>query len=151
MRNFINLLTFSRILTGPIILILILFYANYSFALVIFLVVSITDYFDGYLARKYNLESEMGAILDPIADKILITFLLLAIAVELNSFFVALMAGLILSREFWVSALRQLTSSNDGVNLTKVTFQAKIKTSVQFLAICSYLVGFMGDNTLIQI
>jgi len=149
MRNFINLLTFSRIFTGPIILILILFYTNYIFAFILFLVISITDYFDGFLARKYKLESEMGAILDPIADKILITFLLLAIAVELNSFFVALMAGLILSREFWVSALRQLSSSNDGVNVTKVTFQAKIKTSLQFLSICSYLIGLMRGNSLI--
>lgn len=149
MRNLINLLTLSRIFAGPIILILILFYGNYLFAFILFVVVSISDYFDGFLARKYKLESQIGAILDPIADKILITFLLIAIAVQLNSVFVSLMAGLILSREFWVSALRQFSSIKGITDVTKVTFKAKIKTSIQFLAICSYLVGLMRDNSLI--
>ena len=81
MHLLINLITLSRIFLGAVIFALITRTEMYWYAFVLFFMASITDYFDGYLARKYNLVSQLGEILDPIADKILIVFLLFAIAV----------------------------------------------------------------------
>ena len=58
--------------------------------LLLFFLAGLTDYFDGYLARKYNAESQLGEILDPIADKILIVFILIGLSVDLDSFVIAL-------------------------------------------------------------
>ena len=74
MTTFINILTFSRIVLAAIIFLFLMSSDGYLIALILFFVASITDYFDGYLARKYNAVSQIGEILDPIADKILILF-----------------------------------------------------------------------------
>ena len=76
MTNFINFITVARIFLAPIILIFLIF-ENYLICLLLFFLAGLTDYFDGYLARKYNAESQIGEILDPIADKILIVFILI--------------------------------------------------------------------------
>ena len=81
MSKIINLITISRILLGPVIFLLILYFDRYFIALMLFLIAGITDYVDGYLARKYNKVSTLGEILDPIADKILITFVLITISI----------------------------------------------------------------------
>jgi CDP-diacylglycerol--glycerol-3-phosphate 3-phosphatidyltransferase len=112
---------------------------SYGITIWIFFLASISDFLDGYLARKYNLESELGRILDPIADKILIAFTLIALTVHLDSFFIGLMTSLILAREFWVSALRELNAIQNHSHATKVTLLAKIKTTTQFLAIAGYI------------
>ena len=127
---------------------IIFFQLNYV-ALFLFLIASISDYFDGMLARAYNLESKLGAILDPIADKILVLFLLLAIVVTVKDPFVAFMSSLILAREFWISALREYASQDSNVSATKVTYLAKIKTSLQFSSISLYLASFATGNSLL--
>ena len=80
--------------------------------LFLFFLASISDYWDGFLARKYNLESIIGAILDPIADKILTTFLILALSIEFSSIFIGMIGGIILVREYWVGALRDFNAKN---------------------------------------
>ena len=92
-------LQLSRILLGVIIFLLLTRSDSYWLALILFFIASITDYFDGYLARKFNSTSEIGEILDPIADKILIVFLLFAISVLLSSFYIAFVGALIITRE----------------------------------------------------
>ena len=87
MNHFIQFLTFFRIFIAPIIFLMITFGDLYSWALCLFLLASISDYWDGFLARKYNLESTIGEVLDPIADKILVTFIILALCIELSSVF----------------------------------------------------------------
>ena len=72
--NLINSLTFARILLAAVIFILLTRSDLYWTALILFFIAGVTDYFDGYLARKYNAISQIGEILDPIADKILIVF-----------------------------------------------------------------------------
>ena len=86
MRNLIQLLTYFRIIAGPIIFIMIVVLENYGVALLIFILAGASDYWDGYLARKYSLTSVLGEVLDPIADKILITFTVIAISMNLESF-----------------------------------------------------------------
>ena len=125
--------------------------SGYLLALLLFLISSLTDYFDGYLARKYSLESELGAILDPIADKILILFVLIAISINLSSYFIGFLSSIIIMREIWVSALRDFNARNNNTDKTKVTYLAKIKTSIQLLTILIYLVGLFINSMLVLI
>ena len=149
MNNFIQFLTYFRILIAPIIFLLVTLYDLYSWGLFLFLLASISDYWDGFLARKYKLESILGAVLDPIADKILATFLILALSIELSSIFIGMIGGIMLVREFWVGALRDLNARYNNVGATQVTFLAKIKTSIQFITFSSYLLGLSLNNSLV--
>tara|TARA_B100000900_G_scaffold369511_1_gene347408 strand:- start:3441 stop:3977 length:537 start_codon:yes stop_codon:yes gene_type:complete len=149
MNYFIQCLTYFRIIIAPIIFLLITLFDSYFWALIFFLLASISDYWDGLLARKYNFESIFGAILDPIADKILIIFLILALTLELSSIFIGLVGGSMLVREFWVAALRDLNARQDNSNATEVTFLAKVKTSIQFITFSFYLLGLSLNNSLI--
>ena len=149
MSLFINLITMSRMLLGAIIFVLLTRTEFYWFAFILFFIASITDYFDGYLARKYNMVSQLGEILDPIADKILIVFLLFAIAVNLTSYYIGFLSAIIITREIWVGALRDFNARQQNTNATRVTFLAKIKTTIQLFTISTYLLGLAMNNTLI--
>ena len=149
MSLFINLLTISRIISGAVIYLFITKAEMYWIALFLFLISSITDYFDGYLARRYDSTSQIGEILDPIADKILIVFLLFAIAINLNSYYIGFLSSAIISREIWVGALRDYNARLQKSNATKVTFLAKIKTTIQLFSISLYLLGLSLNNMLI--
>ena len=138
MTNFINFITVARILLAPIIFLFLIF-SNYLVCIILFFLAGLTDYFDGYLARKYNAESQIGEILDPIADKILIVFLLIGLSVELDSFLISFLSSLIIAREIGIAALRDYSSKKNISDRTKVTYLAKIKTSLQLFAIGSYL------------
>lgn len=142
MKNFIMLLTYLRIFFGPLIFVLSVFFEMYLFSLVIFIVCSVSDFLDGYLARKFNLESPLGKLLDPIADKILLCSTILAIILITNDYFIGLMGVIILMREFWVSGLREYTAINHIQNASDVSFLAKVKTTLQFISIGSYLFSF---------
>jgi CDP-diacylglycerol--glycerol-3-phosphate 3-phosphatidyltransferase len=148
MNNFIQILTYFRIIAGPIIFFLILVFQSYGIALSVLLLASASDYWDGYLARKYSLTSVLGAVLDPIADKILITFVLIALVLALDSIFIALLGSIMLAREFWVGALRDFNARNGNEAATTVTFLAKIKTTMQLLTLCWILSGLYFNNTL---
>ncbi|MDA9112765.1 CDP-diacylglycerol--glycerol-3-phosphate 3-phosphatidyltransferase [Gammaproteobacteria bacterium] len=149
MTNFINLLTISRIVLGVFIFILLTRPEGYFLALILFLVAGATDYFDGYLARKHNAVSEIGVILDPIADKILIVFVLFGLSVNLTSYYIAFIGAIIITREIWVGALRDLNARKGRSDATKVTFLAKIKTTMQLFTISIYLLGLTLNNMLL--
>ena len=151
MTNFINFITVARILLAPVIFLFLIF-GNYLVCIILFFLAGLTDYFDGYLARKYNAESQIGEILDPIADKILIVFLLIGLSVELDSFLIAFLSSLIISREIGIAALRDYSSKKNISDRTKVTYLAKIKTSLQLFSIGSYLLALtISFNLLILI
>ena len=135
----INLLTLSRIFIAIIIFGILMLNNYYILAFVLFFVAGLTDYFDGFLARKYNASSQMGEILDPIADKILIIFLFFGLALNLSSYLIGFAGALIITREIWVSALRDYNSRNNNSNATKVIYLAKIKTAIQLFTIAIYL------------
>ena len=138
MTNFINFITIVRILLAPIIFLFLIF-GNYLVCIILFFLAGLTDYFDGYLARKYNAESQIGEILDPIADKILVVFLLIGLSVKLDSTLIASLSSLIIAREIGIAALRDYSSKKNISDRTKVTYLAKIKTSLQLFSIGSYL------------
>lgn len=97
-----------------------------------FIVAALTDFVDGWLARKLNAVSTMGAILDPIADKVLVAGMVIALAL-LHSWIAALTGGLMLFREFAISAMRE-TLAPRGIKLP-VTLLAKWKTTLQLVAL----------------
>ena len=138
-------------LLAPIILVSLIF-SNYLICVLLFFLAGLTDYFDGYLARKYNAVSELGEILVPIADKILVVFILIGLSVELDSQLMALLSSLIIAREIGVAALRDYSARNNLSERTKVTFLAKAKTSIQLLTIGLYLLALaISFNLLIVI
>ena len=141
MTTFINIITFSRILLAALIFLLLMSPDGYLLSLILFFVAGITDYFDGYLARKYNAISQLGEILDPIADKILILFVLFGLAISLSSYLVGFIGAIIITREIWVGALRDFNARQNKSHVTKVTFIAKMKTTIQFFTISVYLLG----------
>lgn len=148
MKNFIMFLTYLRIFFGPLIFVISVFFEMHLASLVIFALCSVSDFFDGYLARKFDQESALGKLLDPIADKILLCSSILAIILITNDHFIGLIGMLILIREFWVSGLREFTAANGIQSASDVTFLAKIKTTLQFIAIGSYLFSFSYNSSL---
>ena len=129
-----NILTILRIASAPILVIILL--SNEMnmviLGLVIFIISSITDFLDGYLARSFNQLSKLGKILDPIADKLLITCALISlISNDIIQDIHIIAATLIIIREIFISGLREYIRGN----VLKVTFLAKVKTTVQMIAI----------------
>ena len=149
MSTLINILTFSRVFLAAIIFVLLMSPDGYFLALVLFFFAGVTDYFDGYLARKYNAVSQLGEVLDPIADKILILFVLFGLAINLSSYLIGFIGAIVITREIWVGALRDLNARSGKSDATKVTFLAKIKTSVQLFTISIYLFGLAINNMLV--
>ena len=147
----INFLTFSRILIAVIIFIFLAIDKYYLLALFLFLIAGLSDYLDGFFARKYNASSQIGEILDPLADKILIIFLFFGLAINLSSFLIGFAGSLIITREIWISSLRDYNSRNNNVNATKVIYIAKIKTSIQLFTILIYLTGLAFNKMLLII
>tara|TARA_B100001109_G_C18614261_1_gene358405 strand:+ start:56 stop:589 length:534 start_codon:yes stop_codon:yes gene_type:complete len=150
MTRFINLLTAIRILLAPVILFFLIF-EEYLICTFLFFLAGITDYFDGYLARKYKAESQLGEILDPIADKILVVFILIGLSVNFHSYLMAVMSSFIISRELGVAALRDFAARNNMSHKTKVTFLAKSKTAIQLFTIMLYLIALSLDLNLLII
>lgn len=102
------------------------------FAFIAFVVAAVTDFFDGWLARRWGATSVLGAILDPIADKILVCGAILGL-MAVRTPGVVVCGGVILFREFAVSALREVLAPR-GIKLP-VTLLAKSKTTLQLVAL----------------
>ena len=145
----INSMTLSRIVIAIIIFLLLAIDNYLEIVLILFMFAGLTDYLDGYLARKYSLTSQLGEILDPISDKIFVVFLFFGLALNLSSYLIGFIGSCIIAREIWVSALRDLNSRNLNVEATKVTFLAKIKTSIQFFTILIYLTALAFNKMLL--
>lgn len=155
--NLPNKLTVFRIILIPFILIFMipftfvskdsawtLFVQHYGMiiALVLFSIASITDTVDGYLARKYKIVTNIGKFLDPIADKLLVASVLIAL-VELERI-TSWVAIIIISREFIVTAIRLLAAEKKVV--ISASYIGKVKTVVQIIAIIIIMI-----NTQIEI
>jgi len=145
MLNLPNILTMGRIAAIP--LMLLTFYWDTPtmrwIAWALFSLAAITDFFDGYLARRLNVVSAIGRFLDPIADKLLVAALLMfLVAFDRMSTFSYLAAIIILCREILVSGLREyLAQLQVGMPVTPL---AKWKTAVQMVALPVLIVGDLG-------
>ena len=136
--NLPNALTIFRVILTPIFIYLLFnssMYSNLS-ALIIFILASVTDAFDGYYARKYNIETEFGNFLDPLADKILVSSAF--ISFYLLDLIELWMVVVILSRDFFITCLRIVMKKN-GQSL-KTSRIAKSKTAVQLILIIFILI-----------
>lgn len=139
--NVPNVLTIFRILLTPLFIICL--FSNYPYArlwaLIIFIVASVTDAFDGYYARKYNQVTRHGQFLDPLADKILVSSAFISFALmELVPFW---MVALIVFRDLFVTGLRWAMESK---GLTMITSKiAKAKTTIQ-ISVIIFILLFLG-------
>ena len=136
-----NYLTISRILLIFPVLILASPDSgpNNWVALVIFEMAGITDHLDGYVARKTGSTSSLGALLDLVADKLLIIITIFYFVSYASSILLIIPSIIIIIREIVISSFRQLLSEKQGENPVKVTFIAKSKTTLQIFAI-SFLI-----------
>jgi cardiolipin synthase len=145
--NLPNILTYGRILAVPLVGGLLMWGGNGArwTALGIYAAAAITDFFDGYLARKWQQQSSLGRMLDPIADKVLVAVVLLVLSADGILFGGHIWAAIIImSREVLVSGLREyLGELRVSVPVTKI---AKWKTTVQFLAVGFLIAGPAGDR-----
>lgn len=146
--NIPTILTIARILLLPVIL--LVFYMQTSWArplcCAIFLIAAITDWLDGYLARKWNIESEFGAFLDPVADKLMVATVLILIVEDASSWWITIPAIIIIGREITISALREWMASVGSRAKVAVSYLGKVKTTLQItaLAMLLYKVDLFG-------
>ena len=139
--NLPNILSLSRIfLLAPII---IFFYKSfYLLSLIIFIIAAISDYLDGHIARKKNLNSDQGALLDLLSDKIFVSVLLIWMTFFFDSLLILLSTLLIVSREITISYLRlYLVSKSFSIDDVKADILGKLKTSFQMIGLALVLIS----------
>jgi CDP-diacylglycerol--glycerol-3-phosphate 3-phosphatidyltransferase len=132
-----TILTLFRIILIPVFV--IVFYLpvpwNFVAAAWIYVIGSVTDWFDGYLARALGQESAFGAFLDPVADKLMVV-VAIVLLVEVNPYaWMAIPAMVIISREITVSALREWMAELGSRTTVKVSFIGKAKTTAQMVSL----------------
>ena len=132
-----NLLTFSRIVMIPVFV--ALFYmppswSNYLAAMV-FLAAALTDWLDGYLARRMGLVSPLGEFLDPVADKLMVATALVLLVAADPSVWITISAAVIIGREITISALREWMAELGARATVAVSWVGKFKTGMQMTAI----------------
>ncbi len=146
--NTANKLTLLRFLLSAIFI--GLFYADFKYSMVImtaiFLVASVTDFLDGYIARKFDQITKLGKLMDPLADKVLV-FSALLIFVEMK-LIPAFPVIIILSRDLMIGIFRAVAAS-DGVVIS-ANIYGKAKTVVQMVSVTALLVGLSVDVEIIQ-
>ncbi len=139
--NLATQLTFFRVILIPLYLLIYFLYFPFSnwVAWAVFAVASATDFFDGYVARKYNQNSQFGALLDPVADKILVAVVLISLLTKhsqgLEGIFIMLCSVIIIGREIAISALREFMSGLNIRNAVAVQYIGKVKTTAQIFAL----------------
>jgi CDP-diacylglycerol---glycerol-3-phosphate 3-phosphatidyltransferase len=142
--NIPNILTSLRIVFVPVLIIVFYFFPlewRYLASAVVFAIAGITDWLDGYLARKLGQLTPFGAFLDPVADKLLVA-VALVLLVELHaSPILAIPAIVIVGREIVVSALREWMAEYSNMRSVAVSNLGKIKTTFQMIAIVFLLAG----------
>lgn len=136
--NLATSLTLVRIAAIPLI-VLVFYLPPGEFmrplSCVIFTIAGITDALDGYVARKYNLQSRFGAFLDPVADKLMVATTLVVIVEADGRAIMALIAAIIIGREIAISALREWMAEVGARSLVAVSGFGKLKTTMQMVGL----------------
>lgn len=137
--NLPNKLTILRFLLTPVFMLFMMlnFKGHFLIAMLIFIFASVTDYFDGKIARERNLITDFGKFLDPIADKMLTTAAFLGFTARGMGYGIVWITFIVLLREFVVTSVRLAASSNGKV--IAANYWGKLKTVVQMVAIIATL------------
>ena len=155
--NLANMLTLFRMAAIPVVV--VCFYAPIPharpIAAIIFGIAAVTDFIDGWVARKYNQQSRFGEFLDPVADKLMVSIVLVMLVQAQSGWFEDIIAMIIIGREITISALREWMATIGERANVKVSMLGKVKTTLQmfgiafmvfkdeFLGIDVYAVGFV--------
>ena len=136
-----TLLTFFRILLIPVMVLCFYWQHPWSniFTTAVFVAGALTDWLDGWVARRFNMYSAFGAFLDPVADKLAVTVALFLVVQYHDTVLIALLGAIIVSREITISALREWMAQVGAHGLVKVAGLGKLKTIVQMVAISCLL------------
>ena len=133
--NLANAITSFRLLLIPMVV--GSYYSDWGFshvaATALFTLASLSDWLDGYLARRLNITTDLGAFLDPVADKLLVSAVLIMLSTQFPV--LLLPAMIIVSREIVISALREWMAARGERDVVAVAYSGKLKTTVQMLAI----------------
>lgn len=143
MKIFVNLLSIFRILSAFAIIFMIMFNLPWI-TFILFVLAAASDWFDGFLARKYKCESKIGGVLDHIGDKLLVCNTLIMLTLMTPVWFVVIPVILMISRELYISGLREfLGTQKIAMPVPHARFSmGKIKTTIQMIAIGAFLLWF---------
>ncbi len=135
--NIPNLLTLARIIFIP--LLVMLFYLPFAWSMplaaCLFGLAAVTDWLDGYLARRWNQSTPFGAFLDPVADKLMVAVALALLIERFDTLWLTLPALVIIGREIVISALREWMAEMGKRGMVAVSWIGKIKTALQMVAL----------------
>jgi len=148
-----NILVILRIVLIPVFLFFVLRITPGEFvmrwlALIVFVAAAISDFFDGYYARKWSMVSSFGKLMDPLADKMLVSAALIALVYM--QYLPVWIVVVIICREFWVTALR-LLALEQGQEVIAASIWGKIKTVLQMAMIITLITGFGTSDFLLPI
>ena len=144
MLNIATILTYIRLLCIP--LMVLFFYLPtqlaHVFAASIFAVAAVTDWLDGFVARKMHVVTKFGAFLDPVADKIMVAVALVLVVSEHTGAWLSIPAAIIIAREILISALREWMAELGKRASLAVSAIGKIKTALQMIALLLLLLYY---------
>lgn len=148
--NLANKLTMMRVILVPVFIVLMMvdtFWTN-VLALIVFITASITDFFDGRIARKQNIVTTFGIFLDPLADKLLVASAFISFVSIYILNVPAWMVICIIAREFIITGLRSIAASKNII--IPASMSGKVKTTSQMIAIITILVILVVNSALIK-
>ncbi len=149
MLNLPNILTLSRILLIPVFAVAyILPEKYYLFAAACFSLAALTDWLDGYLARRLGQTTPFGAFLDPVADKLIVVTALALLIGEHSSIWMTIPGLIIICREVFISALREWMAEVNQRGEVKVVLVAQVKTTAQMIAVIVLLANPANPATM---
>lgn len=147
--NIPNLLTLLRLVLIPVCVVIYYIPESWAYAVTaaLFVVAAITDWFDGYLARKWGQTTPFGAFLDPVADKLIVAAALVILVERHATFLLTIPAVIIIGREIVISALREWMAEVGKRSSVAVNMIGKVKTAVQMTAIAVLLSQAPGTQS----
>ena len=135
--NLATILTLFRMAAIPVVV--VCFYSPLEYArpiaAVIFGIAAVTDFIDGWVARRFNQQSRFGEFLDPVADKLMVAIVLVMLVQAESSWFEDIIAMIIIGREITISALREWMATIGERANVKVSVAGKVKTTLQMFGI----------------
>ena len=152
MKNLPNVLTISRIvLLAPLLIMIYLPNDQLNLiSVILFILIALTDFFDGFFARRQNITSEFGKMLDPIADKLLVVGVLIVLMIKGTIEDLSILpALLIIFREIFISGLREFAANKNSQASIDVSQVGKLKTAIQMLSLLLILSSLVLKNLII--